>query len=217
MRNGTTTSLRVFLVEDHPVMRLGLKMMLRERGFDVCGEAGSAQELVEALADIDADMAIFDLSLNGETAFELLGQVRARCPKLGMIVYSMHDAQMFVEKALRVGVNGYVTKADPVETLIEAIEAVRNGKRYLGPALTKTLEERVSNQGGAGVALDELSDRELEVLTFLGQGFGRCEIAERLSLSARTIETFFDRLKAKLGVRSNRELVREAIRIIHPG
>ena len=208
---------RVFLVEDHPVMRLGLRMMLQERGFLVCGEAASESEATAALPGAQADVAIFDLSLNGETAFVMLKAMRYMLPKVAMVVYSMHDAPLFVENALSIGVNAYVTKADPVETLIDAINCVMAGRQYLGPTLVKSLEERILHHGGLEVALKQLSEREMEVLTLLGRGFGSSEIAKQLSLANRTVETYLTRLRAKLGVSNNRELIREAIRVMHPG
>jgi len=214
---GESEKVRVFLVEDHPVMRLGLKMMLLERGFDICGEASTTQEAFVALPNVSAHVAIFDLSLNGETIFEALKQVRYEHRNLGIIVYSMHDSQLFVENAMKLGVNAYVTKADPVETLVDAIAAVRSGRQFLGPTLLRSLEGRLVADSCFVSAMHELSERELEVLTLLGRGFGRTEIAASLALSTRTVETFLERLKQKLGVSNNRELLREAIRIIHPG
>ena len=117
---------------------------------------------------------------------------------------------------MKIGVNAYVTKADPVETLVDAIAAVRSGRQFLGPTLTKSLAERLDGGSQAG-STNDLSERELEVLTLLGRGFGRTEIAASLSLSTRTIETFVERIKNKLNVNNNRELLREAIRITHPG
>ena len=208
---------RIFLVEDHPVMRLGLKMMLKERGFIMCGEAASESEAKELLPAAQADIAIFDLSLNGDTAFAMMSAMRHMLPNVAMIVYSMHDAPLFVENALSIGVNAYVTKADPVETLVEAIESVLKGKQYLGPTLAKTLEERIYLQSGSELAIKQLSDREMEVLTLLGRGFGHGEIAQQLTVGVRTIETYLARLREKLGIANNRELIREAIRITHTG
>jgi len=207
---------RVFLLEDHPVMRLGLKMMLEERGFDVCGEAENPEQALSRAGESGADVAILDLSLGGELAIDTIAALRRKLPELAMVVYSMHDTPLFVESALRAGANGYVTKADPVETLIDAIAVVRSGKRHFGPALARALQKRSMEAGAPRVSLNELSTRELEVVTLLGQGFGLSEIAERLSISARTIETHLVRLRDKLGVKTNRELTRAAIQFLHP-
>ncbi len=207
---------RIFLVEDHPVMRLGLKMMLLERGFEICGDVGTSEEALAMLPSIVVDVIIADLSLNGETAFSTLSGIRKMLPSTSIIVYSMHDSSLFVEGVLQLGVNGYVTKSDPVETLVEAITEVRSGKQFLGPTLAKSLEERYLPKGNLGSILKELSDREMQVLKSLGNGFGCHEIATQLELSSRTVETYCERLKNKLGVQNNRELIREAIRIIHP-
>ena len=137
-------------------------------------------------------------------------------PKLLILVYSMHDTPLFVESAFRAGANGSVTKADPVETLSVAIAAVKSARRHLGPPLTKALEKGGGDSGGTRVVPDELSMRELDVVTLLGQGYGISEIAGRLKISGRTIETHLVRLRAKLGGKSNRELTRAAIQFLHP-
>ena len=217
MTRDNTIATRIFLVEDHPVMRFGLKMMLQEHGCNVCGEAGNLEDALSLLPAAKPEIAIFDLSLNGKTAFDTLEKVRQQFPQIAQIVYSMHDAELFVENALQMGVNAYVTKADPVETLIEAIAAVKAGKRFLGPTLAISLEDRLSMQTGIGPSLGDLSTREIEVLTLLGKGFSRGEIATQLDLSIRTVDTYIERLKQKLGAKSNRELVREAIRATNTG
>ena len=105
MSGTNREAVKIFLVEDHPVMRLGLRMMLEEHGFNVCGEAETLREAFARLPEVAADIAIFDLSLNGETAFDAITLVRRQKPKLGLIVYSMHDTRLFVEQALQIGVN----------------------------------------------------------------------------------------------------------------
>ena len=207
---------RIFLLEDHPVMRLGLKMILTERGFEVCGEAERPDQAIPMLAECGAEVAILDLSLGGELALELISDLRRRFPDLLILVYSMHDTPLFVESALRAGANGYVTKADMVDALVEAIAAVRAGKRHFGTSLAKMSESGHGDVRAVQAALTELSPRELEVVTLLGQGYGLSEIAARMSISGRTIETHLVRLRAKLGVKSNRELTRAAIQFLHP-
>jgi DNA-binding NarL/FixJ family response regulator len=132
------SEIKVFLVEDHPVMRLGLKMMLTENGFHVSGEAGNLDEALLLLPKSSADIAIFDLSLNGDIAFSVIEQIRLWLPETGLIIYSMHDATLFVDNAMSLGVNAYVTKADPVETLIDAINSVANSWAHLSHELLKS-------------------------------------------------------------------------------
>lgn len=216
MKQTIKKSINLFLVEDHPVMRQGLKMMLVEHGYNICGETSTANEAIDLLPSANADIAILDLSLNGETAFSMIAQLRKCAPTVIFIVYSMHDSPLFVENAFHSGVKGYVTKADPVESLIEAIENVIAGKTYLCPTLANNIEQRFLTRGSLSKVLKELSDREMQVLTHIGSGFGCKEIAEKLNVNSRTIETYFARLKAKLGVANNRELVREAINVMHP-
>ncbi len=209
--------LRVFLLEDHPATRLGLKTMLEERGFVVCGEAEKIEQALALLPSAKADVAVFDLSLQGKTALSAISDFRNRFRKLAIIVYSMHDSVFFIESALQAGADGYVTKVDPVEALITAIGEVRKGKIHFGPSLAKDLEKKSYDPGNSGKKIREISGRELEVLTLLGQGFGQSEIAERLFLSPRTVETHLNRIREKLGVKSSRELIRAAIQFHRPG
>ncbi|MBU1106943.1 MAG: response regulator transcription factor [Candidatus Riflebacteria bacterium] len=215
MNSDSESQTAIFLVENHPVMRFGLKTMLERHDYAICGEAATADEATSLLPTANAKIAIFDLSLNEGTAFAGLNEVRKLLPELLLIVYSMQDAQLFVENALKIGVNGYVTKSDPVETLIDAIEEVMAGNRFFGPALAKTMEKRLVLQTGIEIALQDLPSREMEILTLLGQGFSRSEIAKQLRLSTRTVETYLERLKQRFGVSNNRELTRKAISIIH--
>ncbi|MBF0502266.1 MAG: response regulator transcription factor [Candidatus Riflebacteria bacterium] len=209
--------IRVFLLEDHPVMRLGLKKMLEECGFEISGEAENPQQALILLQTAKTDVAIFDLSLQGETAFSAIAECRKRYPKLPIIIYSMHDSPLIVDNALHAGANGYVTKADSVETLISAIEEVLKGKRHIGPSLVKELQKQTVELEKQGFDFKKISRREIEVLTLIGQGYGLSEIAERLSISAKTVETHQIRLREKLGVKTNRELTRAAIKFLQPG
>ena len=216
-KTNTAAQTRIYIVEDHPVMRIGLKMMLHESDCHVCGESSGVENLDSGISVAKPDITIFDLSINGETVFSTIEKVRRNFPQMGQIVYSMHDGPLFVETALKLGVDAYVTKADPVETIIDAIAAVRAGRRFLGPSLSISFEDRLSMNGGLTASLTDLSDREMEILTLIGNGFGRIDIARQLNLSRRTVDSYYERLKQKLGVSCNRELIRRAIDVAHTG
>ncbi|MEW6709134.1 MAG: response regulator transcription factor [Candidatus Riflebacteria bacterium] len=212
-----TAETKVFIVEDHPVMRLGLKMMLEGKKIKVCGEAENLENAIRDIPGSSADIVVFDLSLNGENALPTIEQIHCQRPELGLIIYSMHDAPLLIENAMNLGASAYVTKAEPVETIFDAIQEVNAGRKFLSPLIAKSLEERIKENSGHSKILKSLSAREIEVLTGLGHGLGRSEIAQKHGLSVRTIETYISRLKKKLGVDQHRDLIREAIRVIHSG
>ncbi len=205
---------RILLVDDHPVMRHGLAQLIRmESGLEVCGEAGSAAEGLQAVASLKPDLVVVDLTLPDKSGLELLKDVQALHPGTRCIVLSMHDEALYAERALRAGARGYVMKEAAAEHLIGAIRRVMDGGIYVSDAMASRMLEGVTGNRSKPVAslIDRLTDRELEILELIGTGVATKHIAERLSISARTVEAHRAHIKEKLGIPDGAALVRYAV------
>ena len=213
-RNQTKS--RILLVDDHPVLRRGVADLINhEKNIEVCGEAGTMQEAFDLAGKLKPDLAIIDVSLDGNNGIELMKNLVARFPSLPLMAYSMHDETIYAERVLRAGAKGYVMKQVAPEVLLDAIEQILKGKIYLSP---QTSERLLGKLVGAGTSsaptqspIDKLSDRELEVLQLMGRGLSTVQVADKLCLSVKTIETYRENLKQKLNLANGQELLRYAI------
>jgi DNA-binding NarL/FixJ family response regulator len=208
------TPCRIILIDDHPIMRHGLAQLIRmEPGLDVCGEAGSAAEGLAAVGRHKPCIAIVDITLPDKSGLELVKDIHAMHPETQTIVLSMHDESLYAERALRAGARGYLMKETAAENLIQAIQRVRGGAIYVSNAVASRMLEQVTGQRGkAGSAgVDQLTDRELEVLEMIGKGTPTKIIAEKLCISARTVEAHRSHIKGKLGITDGPALVRYAV------
>ncbi len=211
--NGLRKNL-IFVVDDHLIMRDGISQLINQQAdMEVCGGAGSGPEALAALETSSPDLMLVDLSLKGMDGIELIKALKKRNDRLPMLVLSMHDEALYAERAVRAGAKGYVMKHASTDTLLEAIRKVLAGKVALSPAMTEKLLEKVirddRSPGGSPVA--GLSDRELEIFKLVGQGLGPRRIAGELNLSIKTVETYFARIKQKLGLKDAAELLQAAI------
>lgn len=205
---------RVFLIDDHPLVRDWLTGLLAAApDLLVCGHAEDAASALAALPQARADIAVLDLSLPRGSGLELLKDLRAQYPTLRLLVLSMHDEAKTAERAFRAGAHGYAVKSESSPRIIEAIRTVLAGKFYATASLASQLTERML--GGiarAGGEIDELlSDRELEVFRMRGQGRSAKEIAERMRVSTKTVGSYDERIKSKLGLESTNAVTREAV------
>lgn len=204
---------QIYIVEDHPVVRRGLSSLIEpEPGLTISGETGSAKEARDHLAQATPDLVILDLSLEEGSGLSLLEHLHNTRPDLPILVVSMHDEVLYARRALDAGARGYLMKSNADAKVVEAIRHLLDGNIYLSPEMTSTiLSEHVGGaKPGDASPLDRLSDRELEVLTFMGKGYERREIAEALTLSPKTIDTYKNHLKEKLSLDSNAGLRRYA-------
>ena len=205
---------RVFFVDDHPLVRDWLAgLVALEADLEVCGHAEDATAALEAVPKARPDVVVVDLSLPRGSGLELLKELRAQFPSLRLLVLSMHDEASVAERAFRAGANGYAVKNESSPQIIEAIRAVLAGKFYASATLAAQLTGRMlgglSRRGGPPEEL--LSDRELEVFRMRGQGRSAKEIAEEMRVSVKTVGSYDDRIKTKLGLESTNELMREAV------
>jgi DNA-binding NarL/FixJ family response regulator len=213
-KTGDGPQRRVLLVDDHPVVRHGIAQLIQnESDLAVCGEAESAPAALEVMRQQRPDLAILDISLQGTNGIELIKLMRAEMPKIRILMLSMHDESLYALRALRAGARGYVMKGEAVEHLLTAMRKILDGEIYVSPRFSERLVFKAINslEGGLGSPVDNLSDRELEVLQLLGKGFGTREIAGELHLSIKTIETHRAHIKEKLGLKDAGEMVRFAI------
>ncbi len=205
---------RVLLVDDHPVMRMGLRQMLETQpDLEVCGEAAGVAEGLDRITDLDPDVAIVDISLPDGSGLELIKQAKERNSRVRLLVSSMHDEKLYAQRALRAGAMGYVSKEEKGDVLIQAVRYLAKGRVYLSPAMTQRMLQTMGWSGDKPkpTGVQALSDRELEVFELIGRGLTTREIAERLERSIKTVDSYRENIKAKLGLESGTELTRHAV------
>ena len=210
-RNPERPPLRVMIVDDHPLMRVGLQTLIEnEPDMQVCGQAESAGDAMRQVQACSPDALIVDLCLPGTSGIDLLRDLRAQAPHIPALVVSMHEERFYAERALRAGARGYVMKQDDPQRIIKGLRAVVQGDLFVSNRITRHLLHsvvgtRTPQMEGFGV--NRLSDRELQVFEMIGQGKGTRRIAEELHLSVKTIETYRAHIKRKLGLENGNELI----------
>ena len=206
---------RVFLVDDHPIVRHGLTQLInREPDLVVCGESEDGSKALTAVGAAKPDVVVVDLTLKRSSGFSLIKNLHALNPKLSILVLTIHDESLYAERCLRAGAKGYLMKEEAMENVLLAIRRVLAGQVYLSKAMQSTLFRTSGKRSGNVVAspLERLSDRELEVFRLLGQGVGTRQIAELLHLSISTVESHRARIKEELDVKSATELLQHAVK-----
>jgi len=203
------------VVDDHPVFRQGLVALIRSNDhYEVCGEAGTAAEALEAFQRIVPDIALVDISLVGQNGLDLVRTLKASNPSVLILIISMHDEVVYAERALKAGARGYVMKQEAASVMLDAIKTVLSGRIYVSAAMRDRLLETMFNRREENEAhsVERLSDRELEVLERIGQGYGAAEIAKMLNLSVKTVNAYRDHIKEKLQVDGAGDLRRFAVK-----
>jgi DNA-binding NarL/FixJ family response regulator len=204
---------RVLVVDDHPMMRGGLIQLINQQiDLICCGEAGTVAEARVAVASLNPDLVMLDLRLKGGDGLELIKSLRSEFAGLRILVLSQYETPHYVERALRAGALGYVVKEQAAEEVLTAMRTVLAGEVYLTRALAARLLHTFVGAlpGTPRAGVEQLTDRELQVLHLLGAGMSTREIAAELSLSFKTIETHRENIKRKLGLRGAAELVHYA-------
>jgi DNA-binding NarL/FixJ family response regulator len=205
---------QVFIVDDHELVRQGLRQLI-DGEFDLqfCGEARNVKEALTMRSSISPDVAIIDISLPDGNGLDLIKQLHRWQPKMHIIALSMHDDELYAERAINNGASGYINKQDSAQKLLIGIRDVINNKIYVKPDIAKRMHQYQSNHGPSdnkNIIL-KLSDRELQVFDFIGKGMNTTQIANTLNLSVKTIETHRRHIKDKLLLNSGTELTRAAI------
>jgi DNA-binding NarL/FixJ family response regulator len=216
---GTEKS-RIYIVDDHAMFREGLRQLIeREPSLAVCGDASNFTEGMAGIRATQPDVVIVDISLSGASGLDLIKEIKAESADLPVLVVSMHDESLYAERALRAGAMGYVMKHEPAKTVRAAIRKVLGGDLYLSEKMSAGMLNRLM-RGEAQrpkSPIETLSDRELEVFRMLGQGKSSRQIAEELSLTIATINSFRNRIKEKLQLKNSTELLLHAAQWVRDG
>lgn len=206
---------KVYIVDDHPLMRKGMAMTLQSNiEFDVCGQAESAEEALSEILKLKPDAAVIDISLPGMNGIELVKNLLHQLPDLKILIVSRHDEELYAERALRAGAKGYLMKLEAGEVLVSAVRQVLSGNLYLSDSIGNKLLMKMAsgNSVKSDNPLDLLSDRELEVFELTGQGLSTREIGDKLHISVKTVESHRANIKEKLHLDTANELMRHAVR-----
>lgn len=208
--------IRVFVVDDHPIIRQGLAQLLEhEPDMVYCGEAEDAPEALKAIEAAKPHIVLVDISLKTSNGIELIKDLRIRCPEVAILVLSMHDESFYAERVLRAGARGYVMKEEATEKVVHAIHRVLAGEVYLSNKMAANMLSKLVDGNRqtptSQYSIESLSDRELEVFELIGRGLGTRQIAGKLHLSVKTIESHRANLKEKLRAKNSTELLRHAI------
>jgi DNA-binding NarL/FixJ family response regulator len=211
---GALERRKILIVDDHPVVRRGLAALIdSDPDLEVCGEAGTCEEAISEVLGRSPDLVIVDIALGREDGLSLVRDMKGRFPAIPTLVLSMHDEEIYGERALRAGASGYVTKQQMDDTVLTAIRQVLRGETFLSPALRERMSTTRAGMRATGEEnpLEILTDRELQVFRRIGEGLVTRRIADELQLSAKTVESHCANIKNKLGLRSATELAHCAI------
>jgi DNA-binding NarL/FixJ family response regulator len=211
---------RILLVDDHPMVRERLaEVIQREPDLAVCGEAEDRQAALDAVETTHPDLAIVDLTLKNSHGLELIKDLHVRHPELAILVVSMHDESLHAERVMHAGARGYITKQEATRKIMLAIRTVLEGSIYLSEKVALRLASKMAGAPAAQPKrpIDKLTDRELTVFEMIGQGCGTRQIAHKLKLHMRTVETYRARIKDKLELRDADELRQYAIQWLQSG
>jgi DNA-binding NarL/FixJ family response regulator len=208
----------IVIVDDHPLVRERLAEIInREPDLAVCGEAENRHDALEIIASSSPSLALVDLTLKDSDGLELIKDVHSRWPHLLVLVVSMHDESLYAERAIRAGAHGYITKQEATRNMLLAIRRVLAGNIYLNDRISTRIIARLTSRAApvAASPAELLADRELQVFELTGRGFNTRQIASRLRIAVKTIETYRARIRQKLNLKTPSELLQFAIAWTH--
>ena len=204
--------IRVFVADDHAIVRGGIRRILEDQAdIQIVGEAADGQEAIQKILEGDPDVILLDISMPGMDGLDITKQLKAIDSKVRILILTMHAEEQYAPRLMKAGAMGYVTKHAAPEDLVKAIYAVHSGKRFISPSLAENMAWRYLGNRKALSPVESLSDRELQVLRRLAKGNTNQEIADSLHLSVKTIDTYRARLLEKLNLRNNSELTLFAV------
>jgi DNA-binding NarL/FixJ family response regulator len=206
---------RIFVIEDHPLLREGLSALIeQEVEYEICGVADNAGSALEQIGATQPDLVVMDWSLPEGGGIQLLMDLKKKFPKVGVLVFSMHEETLYAERAIRAGASGYLMKSHPPDDLLMAIKTIQKGELAVSPIVQARLSENTPRKkfSTSHSTLMDLSNREIQIFEALGRGLGVKEIAMSLGLSVKTIEAHNSNIKRKLKLKDGQQLLQEAAR-----
>ncbi|MEN8154495.1 MAG: response regulator transcription factor [Acidobacteriota bacterium] len=204
----------ILIVDDHPIMREGISQIINhQKDFTVIAEAESGPEALNILSEISPDIAIVDISLKGMSGLELTKEIKRRYNTIPVLILSMHPENFYAERSIKAGAFGYIQKNEPSEKVLNAIRKVLAGKIYLSETMSEKMLFQLTGkkENNTTSLVEKLSDREFEAFRLIGEGLKPHQIAEKLFVSVKTIETYYSRIKKKLNLKNASELRQFAI------
>ena len=212
---SSETKTQILLVDDHPVVRDGLTTIINhQQDLNVCGGADDAHQALKAIGELKPAVVVVDISLKNSDGIELTKSIKAKYPKLPVVILSVHDESVYAERALRAGARAYLMKEVVSENIVNAIRMVLKGEIYVSDTISKKFLHKIAGDKNKTdkTSIENLSDREFEIFCLIGQGRKASQIAKKLHLSVKTVETYRGRLKEKLYLDSASELLQYAIK-----
>lgn len=204
--------IKILLADDHSIVRAGLRSIIEDTGeMEVVVEASDGHEAIRQSLTVKPDVAVIDISMPGMDGLEVINQLQSQLPDLPILVLTMHEEEQYVVRSISAGAKGYITKRSAPEQLVKAIRQVHQGGHYLSQEAAELLALRVARGERGQSPLDQLSNREIQVLRALALGRTNREIAENYHISVKTVDTYRFRLLKKLNLRNNADISRFAI------
>ncbi len=206
-------TIRILIADDHAIVREGLKQILADtKDIVVAGHAENGNDAVKLARRGDSDVLLLDISMPDRSGIEVLKQVKKECPRLAVLMLSMHREDQYAIRSLKAGAAGYLNKQSAPAELVDAIRQVAAGRKYVSPALAQELANQVSDENREVPPHETLSDREYQTLIMIASGKTVSDIAAELTLSVKTISMYRSRLLQKMKLRHNAELTHYAIK-----
>lgn len=205
----------VLIADDHEIVRAGVRNLLESGGYACCGEASNGREAVKMAEELQPDVAILDVTMPELNGIEAAKQVLKLCPETKVLVFTVHDAEQVVVEIFRTGAHGYILKSDAGSQLLDAVKCVLGGKHYFSSQVSEVIFDSMRDKSLPHVADkddDKPTTREREIIQLLAEGHSNKEVASKLGISVKTVETHRAAIMRKLGLHSIGELVRYAIR-----
>ena len=204
--------IEVLVVDDHTLIRKGMKQILDDTAdIRVTGEAESGQEAIRMARENKYDLTLLDITLPDKYGIDVLRQLRLQCPDMPVLILSMHPDEEYAMRSVKAGAAGYVNKQSAPQQLVTAIRLVANGRKYISSVLAEQMAEELTQPGRLDATHQSLSNREYQVLCLMASGKSLSEMADIMSLSAKTVSVYRARMLEKMGFRNNADAIRYAV------